>query len=139
MTTNPDVLRLARSITAESTIIMDGDSQRAHNRAAEILAGKCDNESVALHVAIAAIERTTVLSGTLAKKVGQCANTSGRGSCCETLGEDIERDLLDYDHLRQPEKGKSQAKSSEVSNCSCGGPCSRCLNKCQCSACCHTT
>lgn len=107
MTTNPDVLRLAREITAESTIIMDGDSQRAHNRAAEILAGKCDNESVALHVAIAAIERTTVLSGTLAKKVGQCANTSGRGSCCETLGEDIERDLLDYDHLRQPEKGST--------------------------------
>lgn len=98
MTTNPEVLRIAREVAASLR-------PYSHNSAL-ILDGERDGIDI-VQVAIAAIERTTVLSGTLAKKVGQCANTSGRGSCCETLGEDIERDLLDYDHLRQPEKGST--------------------------------
>ena len=29
----------------------------------------------------------------VAEQVGACANTSGRGLCCETLGEDIAEDI----------------------------------------------
>jgi len=108
MTTNPDVLRIAREITAESTIVMDGDSQRAHNRAADILAGKCDNESVALHAAIAAIERTRTLSKDMAcnqVRVVMSPRDTAWNDACITLAEAFHN----YDHLRQPDKDKSDA------------------------------
>lgn len=129
MTTNPDVLRLARSIAAHA--LCGPEKWKPGVKAGmyeDIMRGLADTEAL-VQAAIAAIERTTELSRDFVNY-----NLAPNGKT-HSIAWHIER----YAHLRQPEKDKSQAKSSEVSNCSCGGPCSRCLNKCQCSACCHTT
>lgn len=82
MTTNPDVLRLAREIAASSTTFkLFKDAY---------LRGDNDNSLIVL-VAIAAIERTTQLAVNYAAY----------------QGSSLLYGLKALDHLRQPEKGST--------------------------------
>jgi len=55
----PEEIARAREIAAETVIRLNDGDQRSHNHAADILEGKCDNESLAIHSALAAIRATT--------------------------------------------------------------------------------
>lgn len=99
MTTNPEVLRLAREIAASLR-------PYSHNSAL-ILDGERDGIDV-VQVAIAAIEKTTELAVALVQNnvpVIQCWSVEPVAEAlCETF-ESLER----YDHLRQSEKDNSDA------------------------------
>ena len=51
-------IALARKVAAECVIRLDGESQRGYNYASQILDGDCDNESLAVQSALAAIAAT---------------------------------------------------------------------------------
>lgn len=89
MTTNPDVLRLARIIANET---VPEDSEGANHKS---------EWYIARDAAIAAIERTTFLGASyLNVKHGLPTHDYEPGY------SDIQ-DLRRYDHLRQPEKGST--------------------------------
>lgn len=89
MTTNPDVLRLAREI--------------AEKEAAEYSdINKMDREyHIAFDAAIAAIERTTSLA------FGKLMENAKSYRWCDLAIQDEARKIERYDHLRQPEKGST--------------------------------
>lgn len=98
MTTNPDVLRLARSIAASSTTFkLFKDAY---------LRGDNDNSLIVL-VAIAAIERTTELSVQFIDAAPMPGYVERADDPGMAAASHLSGSLEAYDHLRQPEKGST--------------------------------
>lgn len=94
MTTNPDVLRLAREIVAEF-----------YPEVAELYP-KVD-EFHAMQIAIEAVERTTELAKAANASVILQARLGEIDNDLRSIGHRLESTLERYAHLRQPEKGST--------------------------------
>lgn len=77
MTPQDKALRLARKYAAEEIVRLDADSQRSHNYASEVLSGKCDDSSLAIQAALAAILKTSELGAEYVRNHNPISTTNG--------------------------------------------------------------